>query len=92
MFGTKDALLPTLSLSLGASNIGQAGQLNSIPQLETTPTGAVVSVPHNPATVNQFFLGGYGTALDQVFTRKFPNYNASITLTVPIRNRSARPI
>ncbi len=90
MLGTKDALLPTLSLSLGASNIGQAGQLNSIPQLETTPTGAVVSVPHNPATVNQFFLGGYGTALDQVFTRKFPNYNASIALTVPIRNRSAQ--
>ena len=90
MLGTKDALLPTLSLSLGASNIGQAGQLNSIPEPETTSTGAVVSVPHNPATVNQFFLGGYGTALDQVFTRKFPSYNASIALTVPIRNRSAQ--
>jgi outer membrane protein TolC len=90
MLGTKDALLPTLSVSLGASNIGQAGQLNSIPEPETTSTGAVVSVPHNPATVNQFFLGGYGTALDQVFTRKFPSYNASIALTVPIRNRSAQ--
>jgi outer membrane protein TolC len=90
MLGTKDALLPTLALSLGASNIGQAGQVNSIPMVETTSTGAVVSVPHNPATVNQFFLGGYGTALDQVFTRKFPSYNASIALTVPIRNRSAQ--
>jgi outer membrane protein TolC len=85
MLGTKDALLPTLSLSLGASNTGQAGQVNNIPMVE-----GGVTVPHNPALVNQFFLGGYGTAVDQVFTRKFPSYNASIALTVPIRNRSAQ--
>jgi outer membrane protein TolC len=90
MLGTKDALLPTLSVSVGASNTGQAGQVNGIPMLETTTTGALVSVPHDPAKVNQFFLGGYGTALNQVFSRKFPSYNASIALTVPIRNRSAQ--
>ena len=90
MLGTKDALLPTLSVSLGASNTGQAGQVNSIPLVEATSTGGYISVPHNPAAVNQFFLGGYGTVLNQVFSRKFPSYNASIALTVPIRNRSAQ--
>ena len=90
MMGVKDALLPTLSASLSTSNVGQAGQLNSLNQLVALPTGGYASVPHNVANVNQFFLGGYGTVLDQIFSRKFPNYSASIALTVPIRNRSAQ--
>jgi len=74
---------------VGASNSGQAGQLNSIPLVETNPTtGQLVSVPHSAASVNQFFLGGFGTVLDQVFSRKFPNYSASFSFTIPLRNRS----
>jgi outer membrane protein TolC len=90
MLGTKDALLPSLSVSVGASNTGQAGQINNIPSVQTTATGSLISVPHDPSKVNQFFLGGYGTVLDQVFSRKFPSYNASFSLSVPIRNRSAQ--
>jgi outer membrane protein TolC len=75
MTGVKDALLPTLSVSLSASNTGLAGEINSLP-------GAL------PA--NRLFLGGYGTVLDQLFDRKFPSYAASFALTVPIRNRSAQ--
>lgn len=75
MTGVKDALLPTLSVSLAASNTGLAGQSNTLP-------GA--------APPNGLFLGGYGTVLDQLFSRKFPNYSASFALTVPIRNRSAQ--
>jgi hypothetical protein len=90
MLGTKDALLPSLSVSVGASNTGQAGQVNTIPMVETNAAGNLISVPHDPTKVNQFFVGGYGSVLDQVFSRKFPNYNASISLTVPIRNRSAQ--
>ncbi len=89
MLGTKDALLPTLSVTLSASNAGQAGQINDIP-LVTTVNGNLVTVPHDPAKVNSFFLGGYGTALNQVFSRKFPSYSASFSLSVPIRNRSAQ--
>ena len=40
--------------------------------------------------MNQFFLGGFGTVLDQIFSRNFPNYSAGFTFTVPIRNRSAQ--
>ena len=90
MLGVKDALLPTLSVSMSASNSGTAGQLNSIPQIEVNSAGQLVSVPHTAASVNGFFLGGYGTVLDQVFSRKFPNYSASFSFTVPIRNRSAQ--
>jgi len=89
MTGVKDNLLPSLSVTVGASNSGQAGQLNSIPLVETNPTtGQLVSVPHSAASVNQFFLGGFGTVLDQVFSRKFPNYSASFSFTIPLRNRS----
>ena len=77
MTGVKDALLPTLSVSLGASNTGLAGQINTL-----SPPGT--------AAPGNLFLGGYGTVLDQLFSRKFPNYAASFALTVPIRNRSAQ--
>ena len=60
---------------MSASNTGLAGQSNTLP-------GA--------APPNALFLGGYGTVLDQLFSRKFPNYSASFALTVPIRNRSAQ--
>jgi outer membrane protein TolC len=75
MTGVKDALLPSLSVSLSASNTGLAGQTNSL---------------NGGLPPNALFLGGYGTVLDQLFSRKFPNYAASFALTVPIRNRSAQ--
>src|SRR5260370_1430305 len=34
-------------------------------------------------------VGGYGTALDQIFTRKFPTYGIGLQLTLPIKNRIA---
>jgi len=77
MTGVKDALLPSLSVSLTASNTGLAGQINNL-----SPAGTPLP--------NSEFLGGYGTVLDQLFSRKFPNYSASFSLTVPIRNRSAQ--
>src|SRR6185436_19379723 len=40
--------------------------------------------------VNGFFLGGYGTFLDQIFSRKFPNYSAGFQLNVHLRNRAAQ--
>jgi len=34
-------------------------------------------------------IGGFGTALDQIFTRKYPTYGVGVQLTLPIRNRIA---
>ena len=74
--GVKDALLPQLQAFVSASNSGVAGQLNTLP-------GAV-------GGGNAFFLGGYGSVLGQVFGRDFPNYSAGASLTMTLRNRSAR--
>jgi outer membrane protein TolC len=46
--------------------------------------------PITAGDVNDYFLGGYGTALGQIFRRNFPNYSASISLTIPLRNRAAQ--
>ena len=34
-------------------------------------------------------VGGYGTALDQIFTRKYPTYGIGVQFTLPIHNRIA---
>jgi outer membrane protein len=34
-------------------------------------------------------IGGYGTALDQIFTRKYPTYGIGVQFTLPIHNRIA---
>jgi outer membrane protein len=76
--GVKDALLPQLQAFVSASNSGVAGQLNAIGS-----PGALVGA-------NPYFVGGYGTVLAQVFGRDFPNYSAGVSLTMTLRNRSAR--
>jgi len=35
------------------------------------------------------FVGGYGSILDQVFTRKYPTYGIGVQVTLPVRNRIA---
>jgi outer membrane protein TolC len=34
-------------------------------------------------------VGGYGTTLDQIFTRKYPTYGIGVQVTLPIHNRIA---
>lgn len=75
---TKNALLPVLTLSAEYVTEGLAG--NSI-----TSTGCV---PVPPATTCQI-ISGLPTALNQLFTGAYPEYNAAINLTIPIRNRAA---
>jgi outer membrane protein TolC len=35
-------------------------------------------------------LGGYGTALEQLATRKYPSYGVGLNITLPLRNRIAQ--
>jgi len=88
--GVKNNLLPSLQVSAGLSNSGLAGQTNSLGEVPIYgSTGQVIGFrPLTNADVNQFFLGGYGSVLNQIFSRKFPNYNVAFQLTVPIRNRA----
>jgi outer membrane protein len=92
MLGTKNNLLPTLSATLAASNSGQAGSVATGNQLPIYGSnGQVIGFrPLTAADVNGFLLGGYGTALSQIFSRNFPNYSAQLSLTIPLRNRAAQ--
>jgi outer membrane protein TolC len=92
LLGTRNALLPTLSVSATLSNNGQAGAVNATGVVPILNANQQITGyrPLTAADVNPFLLGGYGTALSQVFDRNFPNYNIAFTLTVPIRNRSAQ--
>jgi outer membrane protein TolC len=49
----------------------------------------VAGTPQSNST-NPFFVGGYGTALGQVFHRNFPNNQASISFSIPFNNRLAQ--
>lgn len=80
--GVKDAMLPQLTATVSASNGGLAGQVN--------PAYSQLSLLGKEPPANDYFLGGYGNMLGQVFGRNFPNYSASIALTIPIRNRAAQ--
>jgi len=46
----------------------------------------------NPLTsiVDPTFIGGYGSALEQLVTRKYPTYGIGLNLNLPLRNRIAQ--
>ena len=106
MLGTKNNLLPSLSVFANLSNSGLAGSVNTLPVQSSTicdpksvlncnPIApgsligtSVVTRIRTPASVDPFFLGGYGSFLNQLFSRNFPNYSAGFQLNVPIRNRA----
>jgi outer membrane protein TolC len=76
LLGVKNNLRPTLAAAVNLTNAGQAG----------------TAIPANagPLGINSYFVGGYGTVLNQVFARNFPSYSATLTLTIPIRNRASQ--
>jgi outer membrane protein TolC len=91
MLGTKNNLLPSLSVFANLSNNGLAGSVNSLPVPIISPTGQILGYrQRTQADVNGFFLGGYGSFLNQIFSRNFPNYSAGFQLNMPIRNRAAQ--
>jgi outer membrane protein len=51
----------------------------------TTP--AYTGIPNTATTLTH---GGVGDALSQVFRNQYPTYAAGVTLTMPLRNRSAQ--
>jgi len=83
--GSKSQLLPGLDLRADFTNNALAGQINTIPNPQGDPF-----LPNGGHIGNPFFVGGFGSALSQVFSRKFPDYSVAFQLTIPIRNRSAQ--
>lgn len=79
--GTKNELLPTLNLFVELTNHGLAGAINAVP----LPPGFEPLPP-----TDSYFIGGYGTALGQIFRRNFPDYTIGFQLNIPFRNRAAQ--
>jgi outer membrane protein len=77
LVGIKNSLRPTLQAFAELTNNGLSGVL--------TPFGLASS-----AAAADYFNGGYGNFLAQVFRRNFPNYSAGVSLNIPIRNRAAQ--
>jgi outer membrane protein TolC len=59
-------------------------------ELQTYNRGAAGAPQASGGQANQYFMGGYGTALGQILRRDFPNETASVGFSIPFRNRSAQ--
>jgi outer membrane protein len=102
---TKNALLPTATLSAGYGTFGLAGNapVNGIPSIISSGVPivdangvplSVGGVPYFVSTTTAQQLGvihnGFGNAQSQVFHSDFPDYNVALTLQIPLRNRAAQ--
>jgi outer membrane protein TolC len=77
----RQAMLPQVDFVAYMTNNALAGSLNP----------NVLPIPGQPVAVpSEFFLGGVGTTLSQIFARNFPDYSVGVNLTIPIRNRAAQ--
>ena len=74
LLGTQSPLLPSMTVTGQTYDRGVAG----------TPQ-ATSGTPPNP-----YFVGGYGTALGQVFRHNFPNYYGSVSISASLGNRTAQ--
>jgi len=88
--GVRNNLLPTLSATASFANAGQGGTITNTLQPIVGQNGNVTYEKLTAAQVDQQLIGNYGTVLGQIFGRDFPNHSLGVTLTVPLRNRSAQ--
>ena len=59
-------------------------------QLQTYDRGAAGVPQPSGGQANQYFVGGYGTALKQILGRDFPNETAQLGFSIPFGNRFAQ--
>ncbi|HXC33978.1 MAG TPA: TolC family protein [Verrucomicrobiae bacterium] len=79
---TKNALLPILTLSGEYATEGLAGN--------TRPSTCIPVAPATTCTPPPQIFSGLPNALNQEFTGNYSEYNAQLSLTIPIRNRAAQ--
>ncbi|HWQ36201.1 MAG TPA: TolC family protein [Blastocatellia bacterium] len=59
-------------------------------QLGTTQTAFNATPITTPIPISSDFVGGYGTALKNLFRNEFRNWSVGVNITLPIRNRTAK--
>lgn len=102
---TRNELLPSLTLGATYQSAGLGGIKTVTTQTPTAfgpdpnapifSNGAIVpnefaGIPITFASATTILQGGLGDALDSLIHNNFPTYAASLTLNLPIRNRSAQ--
>jgi outer membrane protein len=96
---TRNALLPTATLSARYGTVGLAGNQPTLGTPVTTPGLQLIDSNGNP--VNVFIpsttrpvtgvsQAGFGDAMSSVFHNNFPDYQVALNVQIPIRNRSAQ--
>ena len=80
---TKNALLPFLTLSGEYATEGLAGNSRLVTTCTPVPPATTCTPPPQ-------IFSGLSTSLNQQFTGAYPEYNAQLSLTIPIRNRAAQ--
>ncbi len=67
---------------------------NLLPQIDLVGVAQNTALAGQPnplaASADPAFLGGYGSALEQLATRKYPTYGIGLNVTLPLRNRVAQ--
>ena len=82
-------------IQIDNSQISLEGSRNSLlPEVDlvgVAQNNALAGQP-NPMAVNvdPTFVGGYGSALEQLVTRKYPTYGIGLNFNLPLRNRIAQ--
>jgi outer membrane protein len=101
---TRNALLPTATLSATYSSSGLAGNSANFGAPIILPGQPIVDGNGNPVSVNGVPIfapittrtstgtaqDGFGTAQSQIFHNNFPDYSVQLNLNIPLRNRSAQ--
>ena len=96
---TRNALLPTATLTAQYGSVGLAGNQTQVLtsttiagtqliKLDGTPAG--VYIPVTVPTTTQLVKGGFSDSMSSVFHNNFPDYNVQLNVQIPIRNRSAQ--
>jgi outer membrane protein TolC len=96
---THNALLPTATLQAQYGSVGLAGNQRTF---TSTPAAGAPIVDANGNPIPGFFLpsvlltpgptaqAGFTDAMSSVFHNNFPDYQVSLNVQIPIRNRSAQ--
>jgi outer membrane protein len=102
---TRNALLPTATLTAQYGSTGLAGNSpirgtttvvsSGIPIVDAngnpvSVNGTPIFAPASSTPINGITRAGFGDALSSAFHNNFPDYQVSLNVQIPIRNRSAQ--